>query len=186
MKASCDIVRDANRVIQTVRRHVPFYAGDFAPARTDQISELLKRSGCTLQIFPFPLDDDGTPIDPAFVMPLINGVNIICIDQAAPRTDRQYATRHELTHVFSDELREITYMSDSDYMSSSERVADLVAFADLVPGWWIQMLRQTGDIWRDVFAETKRYIADYAEGRSSHWIDDRAGLRIRLFRDYGI
>lgn len=187
MKASCDtVVHDAARVIEAVRRYLPFYAGDFAPARTDQISELLKRSGCALQIFPFPLDEDGQPIDAAFVMPLLNGVNIICVDQAAPRKDRQYAIRHELTHVFADEVREMTYLSDRDYMSASERLADLVALADLVPGWFIRMLRRAGEGWDSVGKEVRGYVLDYADDRPQQWAADRAELRLRLFRDSGI
>lgn len=180
------VLRDSSRIIEAIRRHAPFYAGDFAPVRTDQISELLKKSGCALLVFPFESCEDGPSPDPAFVMPPVFGINLICIDQNASRTDRQYAIRHELTHVYADEVREITYLSDSDYMSSSERVADLVAFADLVPGWWIRMLRDGGETWNSVRNEIRAYVADFSDGRSVDWVDDRAVLRMRLFRECSI
>lgn len=185
----CDdtgVLRDAVIVITAIRRHLEFYAGDFAPARTDQISTLLSRSGCALEVFPFPLGADEKPIDPAFVLPLVGGINVICIDQNASRTDRQYAIRHELTHVFREEVTEPTYLTSTDSMSASERCADLVAFADIVPGWWIRMLRAAGEPWKTIRTDIQQYVIDYSEGRPRAWVADRASLRLRLFRECGI
>jgi hypothetical protein len=186
MMEKSEVIAGAESIIKAIRRHMPFYAGDFAPARTDQIAELLKRSGCALQVMPFPLAEDGNPIDPAFVMPLLNGINIICIDKNASRTDRQYAIRHELTHVFADEVSDVTYLSDAHYMSSSERIADLVALADLIPGWTINDMRAARSTWRTVRAEIDKGVEWYADGWPCERILDRGGLRLRLFRECGI
>lgn len=182
--ANCDVavLHHTLSLIDQARYAVESYAGDYAPIRTDQVSELLKRHSCFLKFFPFESDDLA-----AFVLPAIRGVFPIAVNQYASRTDRQFAIRHELAHVLAGEVDEPTFLSDDSYMSHSERVADLFALADLIPGWLLRFMWRDYRSWREVLAGVRGAImtecaADWPRDR----LEDRARLRLRLYREYGI
>lgn len=184
MKAkSREVLTEAAAVVEALRRRVRWYAGDFSPMRTDQVAELLQRSSCHLSVQRFPpeLHDDI-----AFVVPAVQGVNVIAVDRSASRVDRQLAIRHELAHVARADVEEITYMSDRDYRSHGERVADLVALADLVPARIITFMRKRRAPWRDVLEEVRGAIETYASSWPADRLDDRAALRLALYRERGI
>lgn len=71
-------------------------------------------------------------------------------------------------------------------MGVAERVADLFALADLLPGWWVQELRASGTPWHEVRAEIACSIASHAEAWMAERMEDRAGLRLRLFRERNV
>lgn len=177
------VVKEAAAVVGALRDRVRWYAGDFSPIRTDQVAELLQRSSCYLSLKPFPPELVG---DVAFVMPAVQGVNVITVDSGASRVDRQLAIRHELAHVARSDVEEITYMTDRDYRSHGERVADLVALADLVPARIITFMRQRRAPWRDVLEELRGAIETYASSWPPDRLDDRAALRLALYREQGI
>lgn len=181
---NCDgaVLHDTRVLIEKARRVVEFYAGDFAPIRTDQLSALLKSNSCYLKIFPFESTDLA-----AFVLPATRGVYPIGVNQLASRTDRQFAIRHELAHVIAGEVDEPTFLSDDSYMGHSERVADLFALADMVPGWLLRYMRRDRVRWRDILAELRGAIQTHCAGDwPADRLDDRAVLRLRLFRECGV
>lgn len=181
---NCDeaVLHDARRLIGRAREVVEFYAGDFAPIRTDQVSVLLSHNSCFLKVFAFKSTDLA-----AFVLPAARGVYPIGVNQLATRTDRQFAIRHELAHVIAGEVDEPTFLSDDSYMGHSERVADLFALADMVPGWVIRHMRRDRVSWRDILVEVRGAIQTECAGDwPADRLDDRARLRLRLFREWSV
>lgn len=180
--ANCDgaVLRDTEVLIDRARQVVEFYAGDFSPIRTDQLSALLKSHSCFLKTFPFESTDLA-----AFVLPAMRGIYPIGVNRLASRTDRQFAIRHELAHVIAGEVDEPTFLSDDSYMGHSERVADLFALADLVPGWMLRHMRGDRMSWRDISVEVRGAIqSECAGGWPADRLEDRTRLRLRLFREY--
>lgn len=175
------VIRIARGTIAAAQARVPWYAGDFAPARTDQISELLVRFTCRDVYLPFRSRHTA-----AMVLPPVGGVYPILIDQNAARADRQFALRHELAHVIAGDAEQATFLSDDGVMSKSERAADLFAFADLVPGWMLAMIRKERGSWSKVWRDVRYAVRMYAEGWDDARIDDRTRLRILLYREAGV
>lgn len=175
------VLGGAVRIIEAARGVVEWYAGDFSPIRTDQVSALLVGVGAHLNIFPFESDAI------AFTIPAVNGVHPIYVDRYAARVDRQFAIRHELGHVLAGDVDEPTFLSEEGYMCYSERVADLFALADLIPGWGIRYMRKHRTTWRDVLSEIRSAIlTQFASSWPDDRVQDRAILRVRLFRECGI
>lgn len=173
-----ELVAWAARNIEDLRGSCAWYAGDFAPIRTDQLAELLRIRNCELQVYSF------TSSRAAMVPPAMDGVQPVFVNAAAPRVDRQLAIRHELSHVTCGESG--VFMSDDDFMTPHERRADLVALADLVPGWWIRMVRRSRTPWRSVLREIESAILSWGEGWPQERLRDRAQLRLELYRTAGI
>lgn len=174
------ILTATHRAITAARRVVETYAGPFSPVRTDQISALLVSLDCHLEIFPFSSDTI------AMTLPRCAGFYTILINRSVERTDRMFAIRHEMAHVIAGECDEAVFLADEGYMSSSERVADLFALSDLVPGWWIEDLRRGQTAWRDVREEIVLAITEYAEDWCAERLHDRASLRLAIFRAYAV
>ena len=171
------VVAAAARVIDAARALVEHYAGPLAPVRTDQISALLSRADCHLEVFPFRSDTI------AMTLPRCANVYPILVNRSAERIDRQFALRHEIAHVLAGDAEGAVFLTDAGYMTLPERVADLFALADLVPGWWIADVRKGQTPWRQVRAEITLALAEYAESWPAERLEDRAELRLRLFRE---
>ncbi|HEX8903803.1 MAG TPA: ImmA/IrrE family metallo-endopeptidase, partial [Longimicrobiaceae bacterium] len=130
------VLAAARRLVERAGETVGSYAGTLSPARTDQVSNLLGAWGCHVEVFPFKSDTV------AMVLPKCAGVYPILINRSAEETDRFFALRHELGHVLAGDVDGPVFLADEGYMSPAERVADLFALADLVPGWWIGEVRR--------------------------------------------
>jgi hypothetical protein len=174
------VISAAGWMVAVARRAVKDYAGSRAPLRTDQVGELLSAAGCHVEIFPFRSDTV------AMTLPRCAGVYAILVNRSAERTDRFFALRHEVAHVLAGDVEGAVYLAHEGFESHAERVADLFALADLVPGWWIAGLRRGGAAWREVREEVAEAIAAYAESWPPERLRDRAALRIQLFRERGI
>ena len=179
---SCDdeVLAAARRLVERARGTVGSYAGSLSPARTDQVSDLLGAAGCHVEVFPFRSDTV------AMVLPQCAGVYPILINRSAEETDRLFALRHELGHVLAGDVDGPVFLADEGYMSPAERVADLFALADLVPGWWIAEVRRGRTSWREVKRQIALAVAHYAENWPAQRFGDRAELRLRLYREQGI
>jgi hypothetical protein len=175
------VLAAAARLVTEARSRVAWYAGAFAPVRTDQVAELLRTAGCVLAVAPLGGGVSG------MALPRLQGLVPIVVSDDTSRTARMFVLRHELAHVLAGEVEEPTYLTEDDCMSFSERTADLFALADLVPGWMLTDLRRSRMPWRDVLDEVRYAVR---ESSSDEWsaerIEDRAALRLRLFREYGI
>jgi hypothetical protein len=182
MAASDDaaVLAAARRLVASAREVVESYAGPVAPVRTDQVGALLAAFDCHVEVFPFHSDTV------AMVLPRCGGVYPVLVNRAAEQTDRFFALRHELGHVLNGDVDGAVFLADEGYMSGAERVADLFALADLVPGWWISELRRGRTPWREVRREIAMAVAAYAEAWPAQRFGDRAELRLALFREHGI
>ena len=173
------VLSAALRVIRNAQLIEPGYAGPFSPVRTDQLSGLLARTGCHVEVFAF---QSATV---AMTLPRCAGVYPILLNRGAERTDRVFALRHELAHVLAGDVETALYLSDEGFMSAEERVADLFALADLVPGWWIDWV--SGDAPQgELGEEVAQAIAEFAEGWTGERAIDRARLRLRLYREWEV
>jgi hypothetical protein len=169
------------RAVEAARRIVGDYADRYAPIRTDQLSALLCGTGCHLEIFPFRSETV------AMVLPRCSGVYPIFLNRGAERTDRAFALRHELGHVLAGEAEGPVFLLEGGCMSASERIADLFALADLVPGWWIAWAR--GLAAREggsVPGEVAQLVAEFAQAWPAERIVDRTTLRLCLFDAHGV
>lgn len=179
MSSEDALVLDATAsTVAAARRFLPWYAGDFSPVHADQLAHLLKRATCHLLVRPFHSDAL------AFTLPPIRGAYILAVNRDASPADRVFAIRHELGHVLAGHVEEPTFLSEDDYRSRQERVADLFALADLVPGWSLGMMRRRRAGWRRILAEIRREIdAGIAKSWPEERTQDRARLRLALYRE---
>ena len=170
----------AMRLVETARELAGSYADASAPARIDQVAALLSAAGCHLEVFAF----QSTTV--AMTLPRCAGVYPVFVNRSAERTERSFALRHEVAHVLAGDVDGAVCLADEGYMAHPERVADLFALADLVPGWWIAGVRRGGTPWAEVRREVALAVAEYAEAWPADRRDDRAALRLALFRTHGI
>ncbi|HEX2201863.1 MAG TPA: hypothetical protein VHG91_01125 [Longimicrobium sp.] len=174
------VLAAAARLVAAARERVAAYAGPVAPVRTDQVAALMAAAGCHVEVFPF------RSATVAMTLPKTAGVYPVLLNRAAERTDRFFALRHELAHVLAGEAERAVFLADEGFMAAPERVADLFALADLVPGWWIADVRRGRTPWAKVRAEIALAVAEYAAEWPPRRFADRAVLRLRLFREAGI
>lgn len=174
------ILSAAGRLVDAARGVVPDYAGPYAPIRTDQLSALLRGTGCHVEVFTFQSDTI------AMTLPRCADVYPVLVNRSAERTDRVFAFRHEVAHVLAGDVEGAVFLEDRGYMALPERVADLFALADLVPGWWIADVRKGQTPWRRVHAEVAYAIGEYAESWTEERLEDRARLRLGLFRERAV
>lgn len=174
------VICTAARLVAAARESVGDYAGPLAPVRTDQVAALLAAAGCHVEVFPFRSDTV------AMTLPKTAGVYPVLVNRAAERTDRFFALRHEVAHVLAGDTEGAVYLADEGCMTACERAADLFALADLVPGWWIAGVRRGRTPWREVLREIRLAIETYAGRWPARRLDDRAALRLRLWRERGI
>lgn len=181
---NCDgaVLKTTARLVRAAQQHVPWYAGDFAPLRTDQMWDLLLRCNCQPLIFPFTSEAAAFTGPPAF------GIYPVFVAQDCRRTERQFGYRHELAHVLNGDVGdEPTFLRDEVYASDAERIADLFALADLYPGWGIGVQRRARVPWRDILADIRGAIlCNYATAWPDERVGDRAHLRLRLYREHRI
>lgn len=167
------------RIVEAARDVVEHYAGPLSPIRTDQVSALLVGAHCHVEVFPFLSDTV------AMTLPRCGDAYPILVNRNAERIDRQFALRHEVAHVLAGDAEGAVFLADEGYMTLPERIADLFALADLVPGWWIEEVRRGQTPWRTVRAEIMLAVAEYAESWPADRLEDRTELRLRLFRERG-
>lgn len=170
------VVREAARLVRAARALEGGYAGPLAPVRTDQLSRMLERAGCHVEVFPF------TSRTVAMTLPRCAGVYPVFVNRAAERTDRVFALRHELGHVLAGDVDGAVFLADEGYMAPVERVADLFALADLVPAWWMRWVEE-GSHPAEAEDEVAQAVMEFAEQWPADRAADRARLRLQLYRE---
>lgn len=173
------VLAAALRVVRNAQEIEPSYAGPFAPVRTDQLAGLLRRTGCHVEVFHFQSQTV------AMTLPRCAGVYPILLNRAAERTDRVFALRHELGHVLAGDVGGALFLTSEGVMSDEERVADLFALADLVPGWWIEWV-STDVPEGEMGDEIAQAVAEFAGDWPAERTIDRARLRLRMYREWGV
>lgn len=173
------VLGSAVRLIHAAQELCPQYAAAAAPITTSEIWRLAGSLRCRLDYYPFESDV------PAMALPLGDGV-LICVNSRRDRRDRFYGARHELGHVLQGDVDGAVFLTDREYMSPAERACDLFAFADLIPGSWVALMRELSGNWRGALDEVRQALLQYAEDWPQERLEDRTRLRVRLFRECGI
>lgn len=75
------------------------------------------------------------------VSPPICGIHIMLVERAQTPAERRFAVRHGLGHVLAGHVEDACFVRDRDPYSHEERVADLFAFADLIPDRMLEELK---------------------------------------------
>jgi hypothetical protein len=87
--------------------------------------------------------------------------------------------------VLAGEVQGAVYAHEAAESDATERVADLFALADLVPGWVLEWVREEGGE-PALESEAAALLAPYAAGWSAERLEDRARLRLELARVHGV
>lgn len=178
------ILRSAADLVMAARRLVPRFACGTTPLTTAELAELLARCRCKTELVDVPPEE---PSAHAVVSIPIGGYHRIGLRSDLSFDERQFALRHEVAHVLAGDADEPVAMVHRGYLTYAERLADLFALADLVPSSYLRSLRSIPLRWNEIRQDLAQMIreqwgADWPEAR----IDDRAALRLRLFRECGI
>jgi hypothetical protein len=174
------LIASAARLVAVARGTVDDYAGPGAPVNLDQVRALLAASGCHVEIFPFRSDAVG------MTLPLCEGVHPVLVNGAAVGIEAGFALRHQVAHVLAGNPSGAVCLAAAGYERHAERLADLFALADAVPGRLILEVVGVRCSWGAVRGEIARCIAELAPAWPADRLQDRAGLRLRLFRECGI
>lgn len=175
------LIREAAQLVRQAQRIEARYATGPCPAATREIANLLRRSTCRVYLL------RSQPRAKALTVPPIGGEYAIGIRSDLSWSEHAFALRHELAHVLAGDVEEPVRMVDRGYLTQAERYADLFALADLVPGAYLGTLRKLRIPWKEIRADLEQQIRelwgpDWPVAR----VDDRARLRLRLFRECGI
>ena len=180
MSSDTMVIASAARLVAAARGAVDDYADACAPVSPDQVRVLLAASGCHVEIFPFRSDAVG------MTLPLCEGVHPVLVNGAAEGIDRGFALRHQVAHVLAKDASGTVCLAGEGHGRQSERLADLFALADTVPGWLVSRMARECRAWDAVFDEVARCVAELAPAWPADRVRDRAELRLRLFRQTGI
>lgn len=173
------VVWAAAKLVERARAIAPDYASRGVQAGTHMVSRLLTQTGC------FLTTEELSEGVSALVTPPIDGVNIIVLNSRGGM-DHGFGVRHELGHRLAGDVDELTFL-DSRSEAWSERVADLFALADLVPGGEIARLRRLLRLpWKDVVAGVQEWAEMYGGAWEPARLRDRARLRVMLWRTHGM
>ncbi|HEX9939129.1 MAG TPA: hypothetical protein VGB15_18445 [Longimicrobium sp.] len=175
-----DVIARAVRLVEAARGLAEDYAGPRAPVPPDQLRVLLAASGCHVEVFAFRSDALG------MTLPLCDGVHPVLVNGESAGIDRWFALRHQVAHVLAGDASGAVCLAAEGYHRHPERLADLFALADAVPGWWISGVARGHGAWRDVRRGIAERIARLAPAWPPDRVHDRAELRMRLFCDGGI
>jgi hypothetical protein len=99
---------------------------------------------------------------------------------------RRFALRHGMGHVASGHVTAPRFLTaDGDWMTADERIADLFALADLVPFHHVASLRR-GNGWRVVKDQVAALVRLHTHAWPAERVDDRAAMRVALYRALGL
>ena len=166
------VVRSVNQLIRRVRQIDPAYAAGRVPMSDQQLRELVTRVGGHIEVFDF------CSSTPAMALPRAGLRYPILINQRCDANERSFALRHELAHVLSGDVDGTIHFTETGYMSFPERLADLFALADLLPGQRLADLESSGVTRHELAEEVRTIVTAYAANRTDDWIADRIRLRI--------
>lgn len=175
------LIHETAALVQRAQRLEPRYAHGTSPATTRELATLLRRSTCRVYLL------KSRPRAKALTTPPIGGEYAIGIRADLSWSEHAFALRHELGHVLAGDVEEPVRMVDRGYLTQAERYADLFALADLVPTSYLGTLRKIRIPWREIRSDLEQQIVelwgpDWPRAR----VEDRAGLRLRLYREHGI
>lgn len=172
------VVREVARLVDAAREWEPAYAARrHVPSGTWHVASLARALHCHISRLPLPKGVE------AMVLPPIGGTIGIGLNVNG-EVDEDFQVRHELAHVVAEEVGAAVFM-DSEAFSFSERVCDTFALADLVRPEELRRIRRGRTLW-EALAELEAYVRSWAPGWPDDRVQDRALLRMMLYRTQGI
>jgi hypothetical protein len=157
------------------------YADLFSPLHDDALADVLTRFD--VRVHQARLDDGGTFV----VTPRIHGRHLLVAAREGDVYRRAFASRQALGLVLGDAATESAVASsDASWPSLAHRAADLFALADVAPFWQIHDLRRARLGWAAVTDAMAGAVRAHTTGWSAERVRDRAGLRVALYRTYGV
>ena len=172
------LIKETAQLVRQAQRLEPRYANGSCPATTREMAELLRRSTCRVYRL------KSRPRAKALTIPPIAGEYAIGIRADLSWSEHAFALRHELAHVLAGDVEEPVRMVDRGYLTQAERYADLFALADLVPRAYLDSLRRLRIPWGEIRADIEQQIRElWGPDWPLARIDDRARLRLRLYRE---
>jgi hypothetical protein len=178
-----DVVAATRRAIESLHRvGGVMYAYLFSPLHDDGMLELLRQ--CSVVARGERLGNR----DLEAVTPAVFGRYLMIYSTDVDDRRRRFALRHGLGHVVAGHVSEPAFLSldRNDPMSHEERVCDLFALADLAPAHMIEDLRKGRTSWTAINESLKRTIAHHTLNWPQRRVQDRAKLRIMLYREHGL
>lgn len=167
--------------MRRAQRLEPRYANGSCAATTREMAELLRRSTCRVYRL------RSQPRAKALTIPPIAGEYAIGIRADLSWSEHAFALRHELAHVLAGDVEEPVRMVDRGYLTQAERYADLFALADLVPRAYLDGLCRLRIPWGEIRADIEQQIRElWGPDWTTARVDDRASLRLRLYRECAI
>lgn len=146
---------------------------DWAPLSDITLALLLKRAGVRWKYAPL----EGLC---EVVSPPICGIHIMLVERAQTPQERRFAVRHGLGHVLAGHVEESSFVRNRDPFSHEERVADMFAFADLIPDRKLRELEaaryRPWDISLWTIAQMRGYCPSWRIGR----LNDRLNMLLPL------
>lgn len=175
------VLESSRRLIRRAQTVVPTYAAGpgLCGASTRELSALFTFTRTRIK------ERRMHGLAAGMAVPTVDGHKII-LDPTSTRSDRMFTIRHELGHILADEVQYALFLTAQDTMSFSERRADLFAVADLTPTKWMDWMRGRGRPWKHLTLEVKQAFRELTEGWSEQRLNDRAKLRVELYRKRGI
>lgn len=174
------VIACAVRLVAAARGVVDDYAGPGAPLTADQLRALLAGSGCHVELFPFHSDALG------MTLPRVAGMHPVLVSTGEAGIDRCLALRHQVAHVLAPEPRGAVCLAREGIDRPAERVADLFALADALPGWWMSGVARAACSWPEVDDRVAQRVSALARAWPPRRVADRTHLRIRLFCEHGM
>jgi Zn-dependent peptidase ImmA (M78 family) len=167
------------KLIGETRTVVPGYGAGFGCVTTKEIAPLYAYTNTDLVEMRIGAGVTG------MALPFDDG-HLIALDSNCQRADQLFTIRHEFAHILAAEVEHALFLTSEDTMSFSERRADLFAVADLTPTRWVEWMRGGGRPWKHLTLEVKQAFRELTEGWSEQRLNDRAKLRVELYRKCGI
>lgn len=175
------VIREVAEAIRRLQRRGIPYADIFSPLVDEKLAVSLRQAHILCRV------DEMGNMEQELLTPPIFGRYVMTISKALDPRQRAFAMRHGFGHVMAGHVAEITFLSTSrSWLTHEERVADLFALADVIPFWLIEDLKRGMTGWRPLRKWIHKTVGHHTVGWTDGRLDDRATLRIGLYRNEGI
>lgn len=173
-----ELLARTRQAIARARNHQVAYADeDFSPLSEITLALILKRAGIQWQYQPLR----GLV---EIVWPPICGVHLIMAHDYLTPGERRFAVRHGLAHVLMGDVGEGGFArSRHDWRQPEEVIADLFAWADLIPDRMLEERRAAGYSRAELEGWTIGEMQRYTPGWAPERILDRMALRHYLWEE---
>jgi hypothetical protein len=178
-----DVLRATADAVRQLQRLGIGYDDLFSPLTDEGLHEALRR--LTIRASGHALGTGANaPLE--LVTPPLYGRYLLLWSTDVDDDRRRFALRHGMGHVVAGHVTTPRFLAaDGDWTAPVERTADLFALADLVPFPQISALKR-GNSWRAVRDEIAALVWMHTLDWPAERVQDRAVMRVALFRELGL